>query len=196
MSVVKAILFYSKYDKKSYKMKKTIDNIGIDIDTVCADNLEIRERLLDDTQYCIDQVPSVLLLYSSGQHKVYKKKGLDEWFQQLLQNIEQYNQSQQQQPVPQEFTPISEPLMQPPQQPDFGESGMGGSGAVSASQAAMISEHIKGSEPTVPITSDPYVKKSRKEVTKEGPSAAELAKQMAEQREHIEEELEENRPFI
>lgn len=256
MSVIKAILFYSKRDQKSHRMKKIIDNVGADIETVSVDSLEVREILLSDDTYGIDQVPAVLLLYSSGQHKVYTTRGLDDWFDQLLQNIKAYQQQQQAVMQPQEtplYTPIDDGILarqtpsleEPhripkelrrkpgnstdipstlpspgrPQRPSsdvttlFDEPSMPGSGingggsgmadaipvpggGISSAQAAMISEHIKGAEPLIPITSDTFVQPGRKEVKKEGLSAGELAKQMAEQREQFEDKLEENRPFM
>ena len=250
MSVIKAILFYSKRDQKSNRMKKIIDNVGADIETVSVDSLEVREILLDDDKYGIDQVPAVLLLYSSGQHKVYTTRGLDDWFDQLLQNIKAYQQQQQQQammqPLPQEelhepmsYTPIDDggipkelrrkpnnmtnipstlpspgrpqlpssgvtTLLDDPSMPgsgiNGGNSGMADAmpvqGGVSSAQASMITEHIKGAEPLIPITSDTFVQPGRKEVKKEGLSAGELAKQMAAQREQFEDKLEENRPFL
>ncbi len=250
MSVIKAILFYSKRDQKSHRMKKIIENVGADIETVSVDSLEVREILLDDDTYGIDQVPAVLLLYSSGQHKVYTTQGLDDWFDQLLQNIKAYQQQQQTLIQPQEtplydqetplYTPIDDggipkelrrkpsnstnipstlPSPGRPQRPNsdvttlFDEPSMPGSGinggdsgmadaiqvpgaGISPAQAAIISEHIKGAEPLVPITSDTFVQPGRKEVKKEGLSAGELAKQMEEQREQFEDKLEENRPFM
>lgn len=219
MSVIKAILFYSKRDKKSFRMKTIIDNIGADIETVSVDSSIVRDRLQEDDKYGIDQVPTILLLYSSGQHKTYTNKNLDDWFNQLLTNIQEYN-STQSQPMYTEIenTPIDiEPvyssiddnipkaLRRKPSQvsnipqslPSPGrdiDSGM--SSGISGAHAAMISEHIVGSGPTVSITSDPFVQPARKEVKKDTVSAAELAKQMAEQREVYEDRLEENRPFM
>ena len=96
MSVVKAILFYSKRDKKSCKMKKVAGEIGADLEYVSVDASDVRERLLDDEKYAIEEVPAVLVLYSTGQHKTYIGTKLDNWFTQLLQNIQLYQQQAQQ----------------------------------------------------------------------------------------------------
>jgi len=113
MSVIKAILFYSKHDQKSMHMREIINAIGIDIETISVDPVEVRERLLDDENFCIDQVPTVLIIYSSGQHKTYTGKALDNWFQQLIVNIQlDQQQTAAQQappPQPQASTPIVAP---------------------------------------------------------------------------------------
>lgn len=119
MSVIKAILFYSKHDQKSLRMKKVVDAVGADLETVCVDPLEIRERLLEDDKYGITEVPAVLLIYSSGQHKTYSGKSLDQWFEKLIVNIQQEEQARalpQQAPMSMtEVTPITfqEPIAEP-----------------------------------------------------------------------------------
>lgn len=85
--IVKVILFYSKKSERSLEMKDIIDETGIDIDCVSVDSSEIRERVLSDTKYGIREVPSVLVLFSTGRHKVYTRRGLETWFGQLVANI-------------------------------------------------------------------------------------------------------------
>ncbi len=242
MSVIKAILFYSKRDNKSFRMKKVIDSVGADIEAISVDVLEIRERLQEDENFGIEQVPTILILYSSGQHKTLTTGGLDQWFEQLLQNMQQVQQpstalqpsssshgvARGQEPlqpptqidrgIPKtlrikpgstEDIPISLPSPGKPMQErdnegfsaiSGGGSGMSGStqisglGEISSAQAAIVSEHIREADPLIPITSE-EIQPGRKEVVKEGLSAAELAKQMAEQRETFDENLEQNRPF-
>lgn len=225
MSVIRAILFYSKHDRKSMQLKNLVDQLNTDIDTVSVDAKKIRRALLHDDTYNIKQVPALLLLYATGQHKIYTSTLLDQWFEQLLQNIT----AQQQQIAQPQYTPIETPVqednytvigentpkplrrraadtqdiptnLRPPGRPKretgIAGSGMSGTGPVSSAQAAMISEHIRDSEPTVEISSEPQMQASRKEVKKDGLSAAELAKQMAEAREQYDEKVEENRPFL
>ncbi len=238
MSVIKAILFYSKRDKKSFRMKNVIDSVKADIETISVDALEIRERLQEDENFGIEQVPTILILYSSGQHKTLTTDGLDQWFNQLLQNIQQVQQesipstasnevalqpstslhTQIDRGIPKalrikpgstEDIPSSLPSPGKPMQERDNEgfsaiggggSGMSGStqisglGEISSAQAAMVSEHIREADSLIPITSEP-VQPGRNEVVKEGMSAAELAKQMAEQREAFDEKLDQNRPF-
>ena len=224
MSVIKAILFYSKHNKKSVRMNQVAKDINTDIESICVDSIEIRNRLLDDEKFDITEVPSVLILYSSGQHKVYASSNLDRWFEQLLQNIYQEQERQQMtmqpqpQPQPQTQLPIDGNIPKPlrrkpigggndiptslpsPGKPrldqgttslSFGGSGMEGTGA----QASMVQQHIRQPEPTVPIESQQPPQPTPKEVKSEGLSAKELARQMEEQREQFDEQIEQNRPF-
>lgn len=211
MSVTKAILFYSKHDGKSFKMKQLLDSAGADIDTISVDSSDVRERLLEDDKYGIDQVPAVLILYSSGEHKTYTNKSLDAWVEQLIQNIQQYYQqqsvSQQEVTALEPVDGVSKPLrrgptvasnempssLPPPGKPRYDSDPTDG---LSSARAAMINEHIRGAEPRVQITSDPFVQPTRKEVKKDGVSAADLAKQMADQRDLYDEEVKANQPFI
>ncbi len=223
MSVIKAILFYSKYNKKSVRMKQVAKNINTDIESICVDSTEIRDQLLDDERFCITEVPSVLILYSSGQHKIYTSSNLDKWFEQLLQNINQYQEEQQpmmQQQPPQTQLPIQpidenipKPLRRKPgggvsiptSLPSPGrpllDQGLisGGSGIIgTGAQAAIAQQHIRQPEPLVSIESQPVqpVQPAPREVKGDGPTPKELARQMEEQREQFDERTEQNRPFL
>ncbi len=235
MSVIKAILFYSKYDQKSFKMKGIIDNTSADIETVSVDSSEIRDRLQEDDKFGIDQVPAVVVLYSNGQHKTYTGKSLDQWFEQLVFNInhfqqqvqqhqQQLQQNQQQWDDAGSYTSVPKPLrIKPsniteipsslpspgrprldstplqvdstPLQVDNTPLQVDSNAPISSAQQSIISEHIRDAAPSIEISSEPLVPPGRKEVKKDGVSAAERAKQMLAQREQLEEKLEENRPF-
>jgi hypothetical protein len=219
MSVVKAILFYSKRDKKSLTMKSVADKVGADLDYVSVDAQEIRERLLDDEKYFITQVPAVLVLYSNGNHKTYIGTQLDKWFAQLLQNIQNYALMQEQE-LMQSSTPIDDGLpkslrrkpsvqnykiperLSSPGRARIGttyldESSMsGGIGGDTGFTSAMKSEHIRDAEPMIPIDSDPMIQPGRKEVKSEDISPHDLAKQIADQRAQVDEEIDNNRPFL
>lgn len=198
MSVVKAILFYSRHDRKSYEMKKAVDSMGVDVDTVCVDSPSIKERLLEDDVYNIDRVPTALVLYSGGEHRTYTGRHLDQWFEQLMQNVQQY--MMQMQPQQEEsFTPIEDvrPVRRTNSENVNLRSLPAPGTAVDAARNAMITEHIKGAPPGIDIyEDDPNIQPGRKEVKKDGISAAELAAQMLEQREQHEEVVEANKPFM
>ena len=224
MSVIKAILFYSKRDKKSLQMKKIIQELNADIDTVSVDSQRIRDMLLDDDRYNITVVPSILILYSSGQHKVMVADEMNTWFSELVSNIQNYYAQQSAPPeqtplIDNDYDDLTETFSRPddgtpkalrrggasgdmraslsgPGRPRQEPVGSGMDAGMSDAQSAMISEHIRGAEPTIPITTDPNIQPTRKEVKKDAVSAAELAKQMAEQREQYDEKVEEGRPFI
>jgi hypothetical protein len=195
MSVIKAILFYSKHDGKSVRMKEIIEELQADVDVVSVDSPEVRERLLEDEKFGIDEVPAILLLYSTGQHRVYVSDNLHSWFEKLLENITEYNRELQS--VPEDaYTPIQQ-QPSPAPAPAAAPREHTITPQINPARAAMISEHIRGADPTTQIASDPNIQPSRKEVKKENtPSAAELAKQMAEQREKFEEKVEDDRPFM
>jgi hypothetical protein len=219
MSVIKGILFYSKHDIKSYKLKNMVTDMNIDIDTVCVDSKEIRDLLLQDDKYNITEVPSILLLYSSGHHKVYTGMLLEQWFTELLQNLQKISQPEPVIPPPESYTPID--FDEPPQQnvpkalrrshvnvqdtpqqlrppgrvrqydEDDGLE-VGGMGNLSGVQASLVNGHIMREKPDF----EEDTSTGSKEIKKQGLSANEIAKQMQEFREKHDEQIDKDRPFM
>lgn len=201
MSVTKVILFYSRHDTKSFEMKKVVDSMNIDIDTVCVDSSQIKELLIEDDKYGIDRVPAALIFYSGGEYRTYTGRNLDQWFKQLIENVQQYITQihKQEQPTEEQFTPIMDttPIrrtnsenvhMRPLPSPGT---------PIDGARQAMITEHIKDAPPGIDIyEDDPNIQPGRKEVKKEGMSAAEVAKKIAEQREQHDEVVDSNKPFM
>jgi hypothetical protein len=72
----------------------------------------------------------------------------------------------------------------------------GGIGGDTGFTSAMKSEHIRDAEPMIPIDSDPMIQPGRKEVKSEDISPHDLAKQIADQRAQVDEEIDNNRPFL
>jgi hypothetical protein len=214
MSVTRAILFYSKHNKKGMQMRNTVTSLDTDLETVCVDPPQVKEWLLEDEKYGITRVPTVLIFYSNGHYKTLDKSALDRWFQELLYNIQQYHGNdgqieqtpldieldQQPPSTPQRRSgstlsrPMAEPSFQEPDPSGIIGSGMIGGGA--GHDAAMISEHIRDAAPTTAISSESLAQPQPKEVKQGGPSPQELAKKMQEQREKAEEETEINKPFL
>lgn len=191
MSVRDAVLFYSKFDKKSLEIKHIIDTINADIDTISVDNPKIKDLLSKDTKCNIDEVPTIVVSYTDGGNKIYTGRRLDSWFQQLLENIQSHQVPHETEP---QLTPIEEsftPLIDISEQPSVG-SGM--ETGVSPIQSAIAAQHIVGSGSN--IEADPHIQSGRKEVKKDGMSAAEIAKQMAQQREAHDEKIDQNKPFM
>lgn len=177
MSVVNVVLFYSKFDKKSLKMKKIIDELNVDVQCVSVDNNEIKELLLNDDKYNIDSVPSVVILYSTGVYKVYTDDNLTEWFETLIENVKQ--QYTQQEPIIQpEPEPSHEGITSLLDEPNV---------QLTPFQQSIASQHIVGAS-NIEITSPP-LQTGTKEIKQEGMSAQELAKQMAEQRDRMDESV-------
>lgn len=216
MSISDATLFYSRYDKKSSEMKQIVDALNIDMELITVDNRKVKQMLERDTRCNINEVPTVVVNYTDGGNKIYTGRKLDTWFQQLLSNI----QSQQEPEVPEQaYTPLTEPS-QPVAVEGFGSQqtpldtsdtqftslidapipsgppnvGSGMDTNAAPMQQALAAQHIIGSGSN--IEADPNVQPGRKEVKKEGISAAELAKQMAQQRESHDEQVDKNRPFM
>ena len=193
MSVKQAILFYSKKDKKSSKLKNLIDNMNIDINYISVDHSVVRERLKDNADYTIDRVPSILLVQNSGEYQVLIEKELDSWFEQLLENIQSFYQQQQQQKVVNEGTTSildEADYVEITPKKQVVESGIG---QMSPVEASMVKEHIRESSSDIQREA---IKPVRKEVKNENISPTELAKQIAQQREALDEKLEEAKPFI
>lgn len=109
MSVDQAVLFYSRHNAKSMKLKRWIDESNVDINLVCVDPEDIREHLLKDKKYRIQVVPSVLTIYESGEYLVITGKDLENWFENLIENMRLYEESLLQT----ELVPQSQPEPQP-----------------------------------------------------------------------------------
>lgn len=196
-------------------MKQVANDVVADLENICVDPTEIRNLLLNDEKFSITEVPSVLILYSSGQHRVYTGINLDKWFEQLLQNIHQYQEQQQQSQQHTQISvdpiqPINENVPKPLRRKPGGSgniptnlpspgrekiSGETNTDVVSGAQAA-IQEHIRQPEPDIPIDLQPSSVPVPHEVKSDGLSAKEIAKQMEDQREEFDDQIEQHRPFL
>src|SRR3990172_10077379 len=97
MSVSNVILFYSRKNNKSIEMKNTTEIIN-GFHAISLDSEKVR-NIINSSKFKIKKIPSIIVLYSSGQYKIYDGLKLDNWFEQLLDNI-----SLQQ---PESFTPMT-----------------------------------------------------------------------------------------
>jgi len=103
--VEQAILFYSRRNSKSIKLKRIIDSLGVvDIKTISVDSKKVKESLLQDKNYKIKEVPSVLVIYDNEEFIVLTGNELDSWFNQLIDNVRNLNQESSQQET---YSPIS-----------------------------------------------------------------------------------------
>jgi len=221
MSIINAILFYSKKDQKSMRMKNMIDMLYIDLETICVDHIKVRELLLQDEKFGIDEVPTVLIIYSSGHFKTYSSKPLDDWFQQLIINVQREKEKSVEAQIPQaiDYTPIEIPtpeitgipkelrrkssITQPIRdslaspgkeilETDLSQLTIPGAGSIPITGGEI--RQIAENEPFV--DTDIEEKPTPKGIKKEGLSAKELAQQMEEQRVQFDEKVDQNRPFI
>lgn len=224
MSISKAILFYSKKEAKSMRMKKIIDTLQADITTVSVDSSQVRQMLLDDDQYNIETIPSVLLIFSNGSHKVLENNNLDYWFAELIENIKKYHQQQQQQLEiqrqqlappelslqPQE-TPIDMIIPQnvpkvlrrgPVHEDNIPSRSLPSPGRALEDDDDDAAGVSTGDSPMQQALARQHIKSgeptqvTKTIVKKDTVSPSELAKQMADQRKQLDESEEQNRPFI
>ena len=187
MSVVKAILFYSRHNRRGLKMKKIIDELEIDMDTVRVDYPSVRQALQEDEKYGIDKIPAVLLIYTTGVYKTYDGKNLDAWFSELIEN---YRGDVA--PPPPQGTPMT--MIQPePEEYNEPEPDYGGMGQMSGAQASMVNTYISGGN-SVEVEGPPPPPKSRKEIKQDEISPTEMAKKMSQQREELEEKINQHKP--
>lgn len=195
MSVIRAILFYSKYDKKSMQMRRTVEDTGVDLETISVDSSKIRKLLLQDEEFGITEVPTVLVLLDNGDFKTYIRKALDNWFGELLTNIQTYQQQfetpavqqiEESQPAT-EDTPLNYDVIA--QDSEYTNTPQ----PVNEAQASMIRDSII--QDSAPPQDDPNIQQGRKEVKQDNISPMELAKKMMENREAYDEQVEEKRPF-
>lgn len=169
------VFFYSKTVPESVQFLELIEDLregGLnEIDTVSVDSPKIKHLLKHDNKYNIKVVPSLLILNNDSSFKVYTvRNGLREWFSELLSNV--------QEPEPETTLLTEEPTT-----------------TLEPTQMTMIQTNPSYTNPA-PMESGggPVVSK---QIKKENEiSAAEMAKQIAEQREAEEAEIENNRPFM
>lgn len=84
-TILSAILFYSKFVNKSLQMLQMINEYDLDIDCVNVDTKAVRNTILNDKRFLIEEVPSILLLMEGGKYKVYTGRKMDIWFNDILE---------------------------------------------------------------------------------------------------------------
>jgi len=197
-SIMHAILFYSKKNRKSLELKALVKSVNLDMDLISVDSEQVRNLLLQDERFGIDRVPCVLLIYENGHFKTFIGDSLDNWFTQLMENINSTIQPVQE--TQDYFTPITEEsFTQIEPEPSLYTKPLSSSKNYHEIKGSLPppgrikADNIGGINTIIEIQGEkPHVSK---EVKKEGPSPAEVAKQLAEQREAMEEEFEKQRPF-
>jgi len=200
-SIIHAILFYSKRNKKSLELMNIAKGLNLDMELISVDSEKVRELLLNDDRYGIDRVPCILLIYDNGQFKTFINHALDLWFSELIENVKQQQQQQQYQsyqPFEQQITPIDDnPFVE--EEPSMSSKPLNGSKSFREIKSTLPApgriktDSIGGVQTVIEIEGEkPHVSK---EVKKEGPSPSEIAQQLAAQREAMEEQIEAARTF-
>jgi hypothetical protein len=174
--ITTVLFFYSKRNIKSMKLFKLIQQLNVDIQTINVDTTQVRDLLLADNKYKIKIVPTVLTIYDNGEFMIYTGNELDQWFQQLVENVNS---------------------LVSPQQPQQEYSTLGTVGDVSLPSRGLQGPlGVPNSPPsnqnlsTIPETS------MVKEVKKSTVSAAEMAAAMMKEKEQYDEILDNNKPFV
>ena len=176
------ILFYSRHNLKSMKLRNMIENMNVDIQMICVDSADVRDRLLNDDKYSIKAVPTILTLYDTGQYMAYTGKDLDSWFSQLVENLREYEMSQQVQELETSQSELNNDFQTFTPQTEIQSSILGTPGAPPVDISQQLSQ--------IPETH------RVKEVKQPDINPSELAAQMAKQREQHDESLQDNRPFM
>lgn len=113
MDVKYTVLLYSKYSQFCKKLINTIGEQSFDfatltrLNTVCVDNEDIRNQIVNSKNIDIKMVPCILIIYNSGSVEKYEGNDAFRWTENI---IKQHQPPPIQQPPPQ-------PIQQPNQQP-------------------------------------------------------------------------------
>ena len=108
------LLLYSKYSNFSKQLFDGINNAPINlynlinINTICIDHEEIRNRIIKDNKIEITHVPCILLIYNSGTVEKYEGMQAFEWIESII--------NKHYQPPPPPPPPHPPPPPPPPQQ--------------------------------------------------------------------------------
>jgi hypothetical protein len=104
------IFLYSKYSSNSKKLLDVCRNKVPGIRYLCIDNINVRKRVLKNTQIKITYVPCILLIYTSGVIEKYEGEHAFMWIKEM---VEKMNPPQQELPPPpnqQELQPVKNGL--------------------------------------------------------------------------------------
>ena len=136
---MKQVLFWSKYSNNCKKLLELMNEHNFNIENVCVDNKDIRNRILNDKRIKLSKVPTILTLYDTGVIEKYegdrafalfnnafnemqKKQKLIEEKLKKQQTPPQHQQTppQQQQTPPQQQQTPPQQQQTPPQQQNNG----------------------------------------------------------------------------
>jgi hypothetical protein len=117
-----SVLLYSKYSEFSKNIIKNIENSGFDfvnkkkLSTVCIDNDDIRNRILNSNNMDIKVVPCILVIHDDGIVEKYEGDDAFKWVDEIItKNIALQQTQQILQTQPTQLTQQSQ-VVQPTQQ--------------------------------------------------------------------------------
>jgi hypothetical protein len=187
--ITTVLFFYSKRNIKSMKLYKLIQQINVDIQTINVDTTQVRDLLLADNKYKIKIVPTVLTIYDNGEFMIYTGNELDQWFQQLVENVNSLASPQQ--PQQQEYSTLG--TVGDVSLPSRGLQGP--LGIINSSGLQNPLGTINAPPTNQDLSSIPETSMV-KEVKKSTISAAEMAAAMMKEKEQYDEVLDNNKPFV
>lgn len=69
---MKQVLFWSKYSNNCKKLLSLMNEHNFNIENVCVDNKDIRNRILNDKRINLSKVPTILTLHDTGVIEKYE----------------------------------------------------------------------------------------------------------------------------
>lgn len=87
------VLLYSKYSQKSKKLMDIIKFSGIDFEsefnltTLCVDNEDVRQRILNSKSIEIKIVPCILIVYTDGGVEKYEGTTAADWIEEKINSL-------------------------------------------------------------------------------------------------------------
>jgi thioredoxin-like negative regulator of GroEL len=79
------IVLYSKYSPKCKDILQLLSQHSVDyMHPLCVDNIDVRKRILNDKQYNISSVPSILLVYPNNTIEKFEGPNVSQWLQHQL----------------------------------------------------------------------------------------------------------------
>lgn len=82
-----SVLLFSKYSQNCNKLFSIMTNSGVNfspLQSLCIDNENIRKRILDNKQFNITVVPSILSVFSNGNVETYEGVNAFNWVQSII----------------------------------------------------------------------------------------------------------------
>ena len=93
-----ALCFYSKY---SSQCKNFVDQTkSLDLQFICVDNSIVRKKLESNSQFQIQYVPCILILYENGVVEKYEGEHAFRWAKNQLETTQPQQAPQPPQPSP------------------------------------------------------------------------------------------------
>ena len=85
-----SVLVFSKYSQNCKRLLDTISNSGVNfsnLQLLCIDNDKVRQRILENDQFNITVVPSILCVYSNGNVEAYEGSNAFNWVHEIITQL-------------------------------------------------------------------------------------------------------------